>query len=149
MVYSGWSRVCGSLFSVVAPALPSPSSVSDDSQVPAVLQDEFKPFSEYPDIFMKLRQLSTNSVDYVPNRLRSLFGKGLLELVDPQKEPQNLIPQHGELRPADVLIPNFRYGRDMCIDVSIVSPFLHIEQASVTPGFNANFKASQKKFKIP
>ena len=76
-----------------------------------------------------------------------LFLKAAEAQLGPQKEPQNLIPQHGELRPADVFIPNFRYGRDMCIDVSIVSPFLHIEQASVTPGFNANFKASQKNSK--
>ena len=73
-----------------------------------------------------------------------LFLKAAEAQLGPQKEPQNLIAQHGELRPADVFIPNFRYGRDMCIDVSIVSPFLHIEQASATPGFNANFKASQK-----
>ena len=73
-----------------------------------------------------------------------LFQKAAEAQLGPQKEPQNLIPQHGELRPADVFIPNFRYGRDVCIDVSIVSPFLHIEQASATPGFNANFKASQK-----
>ena len=59
-----------------------------------------------------------------------LFLKAAEAQLGPQKEPQNLIPQHGELRPVDVLIPNFRYGRDTCIDVSIVSPFLHVEQAS-------------------
>jgi hypothetical protein len=52
----------------------------------------------------------------------------------PQKEVLKLLDDSG-VKPADVLIPDFKYGKSGCFDVVISSPFAHVQESAKEIGY--------------
>ena len=80
------------------------------------------------------------------NHLRDLLhAEAARAHLSPMKEPLHLlIGNRGNQRPADVLIPNFVSGRDLCIDVTVVSTFRDVRQGSQQQGYHAECAATTK-----
>ena len=62
-------------------------------------------------------------------------------------EPVGLLAALGRAndRPADVFLPRFSGGRDLCLDVTLVSSFTNMTQASVQSGYNAERAEKRKR----
>ena len=80
------------------------------------------------------------------NHLRdALFHTAVSAVLGPTREDRALIPG-SEVRPPDVLIPNWTGGRDTALDVTVVNPLQAalVSQVAATPGHALDYDFTRK-----